>query len=222
MTAVLLSALALGLTGCGGGSADSSGGVSSAASPTPISSLRESGDTPPVPPGCTSAALPAVYREDGRHSGALSATAYSSSADVQAALLYDQYQSGLRAVFTRTAPAPRTRITGVVSCVAMHFPTTEQAARFFSSYRYLRKQAGRLARRLPIGASLGSATRSAAYLERRQSFRGYHIASTDVAEVAAQSGSTLWIASVAARQPSVSLARSLLVSMLRADARGAS
>jgi hypothetical protein len=163
--------------------------------------------------GCRRSSLPARYDVDPAHSGGLNAHTYSASADVQAALEYDQLKAGGREVFVQhPAGAPR-RVDGVVSCVALRFASAHLAGRFFGSYRELRRDAGPIAHKVSVGQPIAGVNGAVAYFEKKQSFRGYRIASTNVVEAAGLVNDTLFIASVAGASPSVSLARTLLTSI---------
>jgi hypothetical protein len=160
--------------------------------------------------GCRLASLPSHFTADHALTGAVTAKTYSASADVQAALEYDQLKAGSRRVFVRRGAGPR--VNGVVSCVTLQFSSAHLAGNFFGSYRELRNQAGSIVHPIPVSPIRG-VTGTVAYFEKQQSFRGYHIASTNVVEVAGLAGSTLSIASVAGGSPSVLLARTLLTSI---------
>jgi hypothetical protein len=194
-------------SGCGGSSSTAKTALP-AASPTSVAATT----SPVVLTGCAPSVVGTHYSIDQAHTGTLTAHTYSQSADVQAALEYDQLQSGARRVYLRRAGGRA--IDGVASCVAMRFASSHLAGRFFLSYQALRRGAGPIVRKLPTVRSVPGAQGMTAYLEREQSFRGYHIASTDVVELAGQSGSTLYIASVASAEPSVAMTRSLLESMV--------
>jgi hypothetical protein len=157
--------------------------------------------------------LPTGFTTDQAHTGRLTAQTYSASADVQAALSYDQLQSGARRVFTHAQAGSRSAVDGVASCVSLSFSSAPQAARFFGSYQTLRRQAKSIVHEIKPPAITGL-TGTTAYLERQQSFRGYGIASTKVVEIAGLSGQTLFISSVAGAKPSRSLATNLLESMV--------
>jgi hypothetical protein len=197
---------ATGLAGCAGSSAPS------ASAPVTSPSTSSASLASPLlkPAGCRAGLLPAHFVADHAHTGPLTAKTYSASADVQAALEYDQLKTGIRNVFTRRAHGT---VNGVVSCVALRFASAKLATRFFGSYRELRNKAGSIVRRIPT-ASVSGAHGTVAYFERQQAFRGYHITSTNVVEIAGVAGDTLTIASVAGGSPSVPLARTLLESMV--------
>jgi hypothetical protein len=165
----------------------------------------------PVVTGCTLGMLPAGYSVDSAHSGKLTAHNYTSVAEVQAALIFDQLQTGSRDVYVHRAGSGR--IDEVTSCIAMPFTSPHLAARFFMSYRALRRQAGSIVHRIKLPGSVPGLVGVTAYLETEQSFRGYHIASTNVVEAAGRDGSRLDIVSVAGTTPSRTLVRRLLVAM---------
>lgn len=204
---MLAIAVAAGLAASG---CSASGSTSASSSPatTPAASLSVA-----TAASCQTSQLPGGYVADSRHTGKLTADNYSQSADVQAALQYDQLQSGARRVFIHRHGGA---VDGVVSCIAMKFATPHLANRFFLSYQALRREAGTLVRKVSLGAQIGGLPNAIGYREREQSFRGYHIASTTVLEAAGQNGDSLYIASVAGRQPSAPLAHRLLNSLVGA------
>ncbi|HVW79547.1 MAG TPA: hypothetical protein VHB69_01225 [Mycobacteriales bacterium] len=196
-TAVLL------VSGCGGGS-----------TPSPSShpvTARPAAAVAPVTTGCTGAMLPKGFTVDAAHTGKLTAHNYSATADVQAALEYDQMTDGGRDVWLKRAKSGR--ITQVASCIAMPFPSAHIANRFFMSYRQLRTDAGSIVHRIALPKPVAGLAGVTAYLETQQSFRGYHIASTNVIEAAGRDGSRLDIVSVAGSSPSAALAQRLLAAM---------
>jgi hypothetical protein len=197
---------AVALTGCGGGS-----------SSTPATAPTESPASFAMPvAGCSGRVLPSGYVVDAAHTGELSARTYSASADVQAALEFDQLKHGSRRVYVHHVRGSHSAVDGVVSCVALSFPSTDQADRFFASYRTLRRQAGSIATRLHA-ATVHGLVGTVSYLERQQSFRGYGIVSTDVIETAGLAGTTLDVASVAATSPTQAVSTRLITSMVRAS-----
>jgi hypothetical protein len=205
----MLALVGLCLAGCSGGS--SSPAQSAAVTPPVGSAVSASLSSQAARAGCIRSVLPARYRADQAHSGALTAHNYSQAADIQAALEYDQLKAGSRMVYVDRSG--RT-IDRVASCVAMQFASAHLANRFFLSYRDTRDHAPSIVRKVRGVRTVGGVTGTTAYFERAQSFRGYHISSTNVVEVAGRSGNELYIASVAAKSPSVDLARTLLESMV--------
>jgi hypothetical protein len=194
------------VSGCGGGSTPKpphSGPTAPSASPSVAASKQ-------IATGCTPSDLPKGYTVDAKHSGKLTAHNYSASADVQAALEFDQLQAGGRDVFLHSTGK---KIDGVASCVAMQFPTAHLAGRFFLSYRALRKDAGSLVTKIAIPGGASGLSGATGYLEKDQSFRGYKIASTDVIEFSGRDGAQLDIVSVAGAQPSRTLGHQLLAAM---------
>jgi hypothetical protein len=159
--------------------------------------------------GCATPDVPAGFTLDDARSGSLEPGQYSTSGDMQAAMLYDKYQGGVRSVYTRLQPAAGDL---VVECVAMQFRTPTDAARFVSAYKALREQAGTLAQSVTPTASFGTTTLQ--YQEHNQGFAGYHIQSTEVLEMAAQTGDRFYTVAVAGPTPSSSLAVSLLRSLI--------
>jgi hypothetical protein len=211
-SALALVATAFVLTGCGGSSSSPSAAsrISPASDSGPLAATSTSNA---AVSGCQKAELPAGFAVDQAHTGALTAHTYSASADVQAALEYDQLQTGTRSVFTRHAAGKSSPINAVASCVAMTFASPTQAARFFSSYRDTRDHATSVARKIVAPTAIPGVTTASAYAEKQQSFRGYGITSTKVIEVAGLANRTLFIASVAGHSPSSELANRLLESM---------
>lgn len=205
----LLAVLAIALTVAGCSSSGSSPTASGGASPGPTSPTAAV-----LLAGCGASILPAHYVVDSAHSGKLTAHTYSQSADVQAALVFDQLKDGQRKVYVHHAHGAKSPIDGVASCVTMTFPSAHVANRFFLSYRALRSDAGSLVSRLAVHPAIHGLAGTTAYREREQSFRGYHIASTTVIEAAGRDGANLDIASVAGMHPSPALARRLLASMV--------
>jgi hypothetical protein len=205
-TALCASAAAATLTGC-----------SSGPSSTPAAAPTVSPASFAAPAaGCRGQVIPPGDVLDPAHTGKLTARTYSASADVQAALEFDQLQQGSRRIYLHHVSGKRSAVDGVVSCVALTFPSTEAANRFFGSYRALRRQAGPLVSRLPSPVVHGL-TGTTSYLERKQSFRGYGVASTNVIETAGLAGTTLDIVSVAGATPSRTLGTRLVSSMVGAS-----
>jgi hypothetical protein len=187
---------------------------------------------------CSPALLASGFRRDDNYSGDLTPSQYSASADVQAALLYDQYQAGYRTVLTTLAPGsptpaaptpgsltpgaltpeaptPGSAMSGeaFASCVSMHFAGDTQAARFLSSYRSLRGQAGDLVQSVDPGR-VDTLTDVVAYREHGQDFHAYGITGADVIELAGRAGSRLFIATVAGSAPTIDRVRALTQAMV--------
>jgi hypothetical protein len=175
---------------------------------------------------CAPALLAPGFRRDDGYSGDLTPSQYSASADVQAALLYDQYQAGYRTVLTALPPpssppaaqsasappgAPQSAEV-FASCVSMLFAGDAQAARFLSSYRSLRGQAGDLVQSFDPG-KVDTLTEVIAYREHGQDFHAYGITNTEVIELAGRAGPRLFIATVAGGAPTVDRARALAEAM---------
>jgi hypothetical protein len=190
------------LAGCGAPSSERS---ASAATPTPVAETAAE--------HCSPSLLAAGFQRDANYSGDLTSSQYSPMADVQAALLYDQYQSGYRTVLT--ALTTRTAPEVFASCVSMRFPDEQQATRFLSSYRDLRSQAGALAKSVDPG-KVASLTDLVAYQEQQQSFQAYGITDANQIELAGRSGSRLFIATVAGSAPTLDHARALAAAMVSA------
>jgi hypothetical protein len=185
---------------------------------------------------CSPALLAAGFHRDDSYSGDLTPSQYSASADVQAALLYDQYQAGYRTVLTAlpasspspvspspaasppSSPPPSPSSAGpqsaevFASCVSMLFAGDAQAARFLSSYRSLRGQAGDLVQSFDPGA-VDTLTDVVAYREHGQDFHAYGITDANVIELAGRAGPRLFIATVAGGAPTVDRVRALIVAM---------
>jgi hypothetical protein len=193
-----LGATALVVAGCGGGSHPS---AAPAPHVSPASLVTPTG-------GCAQGVVPRGYALDRAHTGDLTSHTYSASADVQAALAYDQLKAGSRRIFLHHAAGTHSAVDGVVSCVTLTFATADGATRFFGSYRTLRQQAHEIARKVAAPAVAGLAG-TTAYAETQQSFRGYGISSTNVFELAGLDGQTLDIVSVAGHSPSRHLAATL-------------
>jgi hypothetical protein len=168
-------------------------------------------DAAPATTGCTSSLLPDGYSVDAAHTGKLTAHNYSAAADVQAALEYDQLTNGDRDVWVQRKGEGK--VTGVVSCIAMPFPSAHIANRFFLSYQELRTEAGSIVHRIKLPTPVSGLAGVTAYLETEQAFRGYHIASTNVVEAAGRDGARLDIVSVAGPAPSRVLVQRLLTAM---------
>jgi hypothetical protein len=160
--------------------------------------------TLPALQGCPPPDVPAGFTLDSARSGPLQPGQYSTSGDMQAAMLYDRYQGGVRSVYTNLTG----RTDLVVECVAMQFATPTDAARFVSAYKALREQAGNLAQSVTPTTSIGATTLQ--YQEHNQAFAGYHITSTEVVEIAAQTGNRFYTVAVAGPTPSSPLAVTLL------------
>jgi hypothetical protein len=194
-----------------------------AATPTPVAETAAE--------RCSPALLASGFRRDDSYTGDLTPSQYSASADVQAALLYDQYQAGYRTVLTALTPAssppgsqsptpqkasppPAAARSAEMfaSCVSMLFAGDAQAARFLSSYRSLRGQAGDLVQSFDPG-QVDALTDVIAYREHGQDFHAYGITDTDVIELAGRAGPRLFIATVAGGAPTVDRARALTEAM---------
>jgi hypothetical protein len=195
------------VSGCGGGSTSSPStlGPSHPGTSSPVA------DAAPATTGCTLSQLPAGYAVDAAHTGKLTAHNYSAAADVQAALEFDQLTNGGRDVWLHRSSSGK--VTGVVSCIAMPFPSAHIANRFFMSYKELRTDAGSIVHKITLPKPVRGLAGVTAYLETEQSFRGYHIASTNVVEAAGTDGSRLDIVSVAGKSPSRVLVQRLLAAM---------
>jgi hypothetical protein len=202
--ALALVPIAVVIAGCGGGSSSSP-----SASPVALSVPA----SPSAAPIGTCASAPHGYVADTAHSGALTAHTYSASADVQAALEYDQLASGRRAVYLHHVGAAHSAINGVISCVGLRFSSAHLAQRFYLSYQATRRQAKSVVHEIKPSRSVAGVTGTTAYFEKQQSFRGYKITSTNVVEIAGLADRTLYIASVAGSAPSVPLATKLLTTM---------
>jgi hypothetical protein len=198
------------LTGCGGAA---SSPASSASSPAGTPRVSSASLATPVA-GCAPASVPAKFTLDKAHSGELTAHNYSASADVQAALEFDQLKAGARQVYLHHVKNKHSAVDGVASCVSLQFASAPQAARFFGSYQTLRRQAKPLVHEISPRPQVKGLTGTTAYLERQQSFRGYGITSTNVIEVAGLAGRTLDIASLAGAAPSAARTTDLLKAMV--------
>jgi hypothetical protein len=190
--------LALLVTACGGSSSPAAAPRSSAPAPTaaPVASAAL--------PSCPK---PAGFVLDAARSGPLTPGEYSPSQDVQAALVFDKLQRGERSVFTRLkAPAGGDL---VVQCNVLEFPTAADARRFALSFQDLRAHATTVAHALPAPQVPGSAL-TVAYREEQQSFQGYGIASTQVIEAGALTGTRFVTVSVAGPRSAVGTAETLL------------
>jgi hypothetical protein len=200
-----VTALILAVPGCGGGSTPRPS--------HPVTTPASATAAAPARTGCTSSLLPTGYSVDAAHTGQLTAHNYSAAADVQAALEYDQMTNGDRDVWVRGKGKGKGKVIGVVSCVAMPFPSAHIANRFFLSYKELRTDAGSIVHRIKLPTPVSGLAGVTAYLETEQAFRGYHIASINVVEAAGRDGSRLDIVSVAGAAPSRVLVQRLLTAM---------
>jgi hypothetical protein len=185
-SAVLVGSVGL-LSGC-----SSSPATSKSATEKPPSSISLK--------GCETSQAPTGFALDAKHSGPMSPAQYSASGDIQASLIFDHFQSGLRNVFTDLAePNPNPSGDLVIECVAMQFSNSENANRFLQSFEYLRSQAKAIVQKVKLPSRVpGDAV---GYQEQQQAFSGYHIASTTVMEVADQHGDDFYDVSVAGPDP---------------------
>ncbi|MBV9871400.1 MAG: hypothetical protein JO214_12350 [Frankiaceae bacterium] len=206
-SALTLSALTLVLAGCGGGHSP----ASQSATPRLTPASLDTGA-----PACDPAALPAGFVADGSHSGRVTAQTYSPAVQVQAALEYDQLQSGVRDVYLHHVGGTKSRVDAVIDCTALQFPSVDQANRFFGSFRALRHGARAVVTKLNAAPKVTGLTGTVAYLERKQSFQGYGISSTNVVEAAGLDGTTLRVVSISGRKPATSAASDLLQSAVSA------
>jgi hypothetical protein len=155
--------------------------------------------------GCAGKSIPTGFVLDDSHSGTMSPAQYSASGDIQASLIYDHFQHGLRDVYTDLAlPTPDPADDQVIECVAMRFSNPENANRFLQSFEYLRSQAKGIAKKVVLPSHL--AGDAVGYRELQQAFTGYHIASTTVMEVAIQDGDDFYDVSVAGPDPELQTA----------------
>jgi hypothetical protein len=127
---------------------------------------------------------------------------------MQAAMIFDGYQDGVRSVYTNLGPAPGGGSDLVVECFSMQFQTAPGAANFVAAFKALRDQAGNLAVSQTPAAAIGTTT--VQYAESGQSFAGYNIASTNIVEMASVVGARFYAVSVAGPSPSEPLALTLL------------
>jgi hypothetical protein len=159
--------------------------------------------------GCSATNVPPGFVLDQKHSGSITPGQYSASGDIQASLVYDQYQQGLRNVFTQLSPSPSsTNHDLVIECVGMRFGSSSGANRFLQSFEYLRSQARGIAKKVTLPGRLSGD--SVGYQESQQAFSGYNITSTDVVETADQQGNYFYDVSVAGPAPAVTTAFDLL------------
>jgi len=194
--AVLAGAVVAG-TGCGHSSTTAAGATTTAA------------PAPTLGAACTAADVPGGFVADRARAGSIQPAQYSAAGDVQAAMLYDHFQAGYRSVFTNLHPAPGADTDQVVECVELRFASSADAARFLGSYKALRDEAGGLAQAVvPPAASLGTVT--VQYAEQGQGFSAYGITSTNVAELATQTGNRVVTVAIAGPTPSTGLAVTLL------------
>jgi hypothetical protein len=151
---------------------------------------------------CSARDVPNGFSLDASHSGHMTPAQYSASGDIQASLIFDHFQHGLRDVYTDLA-TPNTGPNGdqVIECVAMAFSTPQNANRFLQSFEYLRSQAASIVKKVALPGRL--AGDSVGYREAQQAFSGYHIASTTVMEVADQHGDLFYDVSIAGPDPTV-------------------
>jgi hypothetical protein len=151
---------------------------------------------------CAARDVPRGFSIDPTHSGHMTPAQYSASGDIQASLIFDHFQHGLRNVYTDLS-TPNTNPDGnqVIECVAMDFSTPENANRFLQSFEYLRSQAGSIVKKVALPAHLSGD--AVGYREGQQAFSGYHISSTTVMEVADQHGDFFYDVSVAGPDPTV-------------------
>jgi hypothetical protein len=121
----------------------------------------------------------------------------------------------LRDVYTDLGPAAAANHGDLVfECVAMEFPTSADANRFFQSFEYLRTQAGSLVTKDKV--PVPGATASVGYVEQQQAFSGYQISSTTVDEAAAQLGDQFYDVSVAGPAPQLATASRYLTQLVKA------
>lgn len=159
-------------------------------------------------PTCRANQLPTGFVVDPAHSGPLTPGLYSSSQDVQAALVYDKLQRGERTVFTRLKAAPGADL--VIECTVLDFDTPADARRFALAFEDLRRQAGSLVSELAPAPIVPGSSRTVGYREQQQAFEGYGIASTQVIESAALTGTRFASVSVAGPAPDPATAEKLL------------
>jgi len=185
--------------GCQGSSAASS---TSTAPPSTLSGLTEATS------GCPSRDVPVGFQLDIARSGVLAASAYSESGDMQAAMIYDGYETGFRSVYTNLGPAPGGDTDLVVECDTLQFQAPSGVTQFLAAYKALRDEAGSLAVSQTPVASVGTTTLQ--YMESGQSFAGYNIASTNVLELSTQLGADFDSVVIAGPDPSPQQALAML------------
>lgn len=173
-----------------------------ASTPSTLSGLTEATS------GCPSRDLPAGFGLDKARSGVLTASQYSESGDMQAAMIYDGYQTGFRSVYTNLGPAPGGDTNLVIECDTLQFQDPSGVTQFLAAYKALRDEAGGLAQSQTPVASVGTTTLQ--YLESGQSFAGYDIASTNVVELSTQLGADFDSVVIAGPNPAPQQALTLL------------
>ena len=205
LPAVCLLAL---LTGCG--QSESPPAVST---PSP---------TPRPLTACAADSLPETgFTADVSHSGVLNIGRYSPNGDIQAALVYFKFETGMRQVYTDlptgtpaagTAPAgPAPGHDLLIICDAIQFAMADGARGFVQSFRQLRLDQKQQEVTVP---RVGDA--SVAFRDRDQSFAGYAIQGTNGAEVAASRGDRFYSVSVFGPNPDLQSASTVLASMMAA------
>jgi hypothetical protein len=187
--------------GCQGSSAGGNSNSSAAPTSTP-SGLTEATS------GCPSKDIPVGFQQDTARSGMLAASQYSESGDMQAAMIYDGYQTGFRSVYTNLGPAPGGSTDLVIECDTLQFQASSGVTQFLAAYKALRDEAGSLAVSQTPVASVGTTTLQ--YLESGQSFAGYNIASTNVLELSTQLGADFDSVVIAGPDPAPQQALTLL------------
>jgi hypothetical protein len=197
VAAVLLVVLAAGACAGKGTGSSTAAATPSASAPTTACPVRD---------------VPSGFSLDGAHSGVIDAAQYSpQSGDMQAAMIYDGFQTGVRSVYT-SLELPRPAGTDlVIECSSLQFQDSSGAAQFVAAFKALREQAGNMAQsQTPIG-SVGETTLQ--YRESGQGFAGYNITSTNVVEMGSVDGSHFLGVVVAGPSPSPQLAFALLRDM---------
>jgi hypothetical protein len=184
--------------------------------------------TPSAAPvqACAASSIPeSGFVPDPAHSGPLSVGRYSPNGDMQAALVYFQFQNGVRQVFTdlpvasaTAAPAPPPPAAAgprtpahdqLVTCDAIEFTSADRAQGFLGAFRQLRRDAKQQEVTPP---AIGD--RRAAFSDHDQDFAGYPIHGASGAEIAATRGSRFYSVSVFGPSPTLQTATTILQSML--------
>ena len=198
-------------------------------SPAAVTPSPEATPSAAPPLACALSSIPETgFVPDPAHAGPLTVGRYSPNGDIQAALVYFHFQSGVRQVFTdlpagsasTSPPAPAAGPAGpeppdhdlLVTCDAIEFPSADGAQGFVAAFRQLRLDAKQQEVTAP---AVGD--RRVAFSDQGQDFAGYPIHGARGAEIAAARGSRFYSVSVFGPAPTLQTATVILQSMLAAS-----
>jgi hypothetical protein len=178
--------------------------------------------TPRALQACTADSLPETgFVVDPQHSGLLSVAKYDIHGDIQAALIFFKFETGVRQVFTDVPATPASPAATPLGPVAAHdllifcdviqFAAPDGAQGFLHAFRQLRLDEHQTEVTVP---KVGDGT--VAFKDADQSFAGYGVQSATGAEMAATSGDLFFSVSVFGPGPDQRTPSTILAAMMAA------